>query len=332
MQTLARELDNNKGIAERRQGLQEQLQEKQNTLQGLDALITQRQQELHDLLSQVEARDEQEFQDMGRILEQTSQLQENLQNLAGSLKRGSGYSNLQQAIELYSAWNKEQLTAEIHSLEQDIEEKEKRRQEISSRIGELQAKRENLASREDVSRLRQEEESLKEDLQQAALSWSRYTLALHLLRQAKSRYEQEQQPQVLRTAGRFLARITGGAYTGIYAPLGQSQVFALDDTGQTREPEELSRGTAEQLYLALRFGYVENAAEHGERLPIIMDDILVNFDPRRAQNAAAAIHELAQKNQILYFTCHPQTLSYLQQASTQTAVYEMKAGCVQRKQ
>jgi uncharacterized protein YhaN len=35
--------------------------------------------------------------------------------------------------------------------------------------------------------------------------------------------------------------------------------------------------------------------------------VLVNFDPERARRAAEAFAELAQTNQVLVFTCHPDT-------------------------
>jgi uncharacterized protein YhaN len=38
-----------------------------------------------------------------------------------------------------------------------------------------------------------------------------------------------------------------------------------------------------------------------------MDDILVNFDDERAARAARSIEELATRQQVMYFTCHPET-------------------------
>ena len=78
-----------------------------------------------------------------------------------------------------------------------------------------------------------------------------------------------------------------------------------------RATDELSRGTAEQLYLALRFGLIEEFAQHAEPLPVVMDDILVNFDADRASRAAAAIADFATRHQVLYFTCHPWTAELL---------------------
>jgi len=51
---------------------------------------------------------------------------------------------------------------------------------------------------------------------------------------------------------------------------------------------------------------IRELAEHTERLPVVVDEVLVNFDPLRAQRTAAAFVDLSQTNQILIFTCHPE--------------------------
>ena len=58
-------------------------------------------------------------------------------------------------------------------------------------------------------------------------------------------------------------------------------IEVVTDRGEIKRPEILSRGTAEQLYLAIRFAYITNYSAHSESLPVIMDDVLVNFDPKR---------------------------------------------------
>ena len=71
--------------------------------------------------------------------------------------------------------------------------------------------------------------------------------------------------------------------------------------------DKLSRGTAEQLYLAVRLGLVREFAQRTAALPIVMDDVLVNFDPTRAERTAVALAEMSEHHQILLFTCHPET-------------------------
>jgi len=85
----------------------------------------------------------------------------------------------------------------------------------------------------------------------------------------------------------------------------------------------LSRGTAEQLYLALRFGYIRDYAASSLPVPVIFDDILVNFDPERRKNACQAIANLAETCQVLYFTCHPQTVGDLTGAVPDAVVMDI---------
>ena len=61
----------------------------------------------------------------------------------------------------------------------------------------------------------------------------------------------------------------------------------------------LSRGTKDQLYLALRLALCETNAD----CPIILDDALVTFDDERLGYALDYLRALAQERQILLFTC-----------------------------
>ena len=151
-----------------------------------------------------------------------------------------------------------------------------------------------------------------------AREWAVRAVALRLLEETRSRYERERQPDVVRAAEQHFERITGGRYARIVAPPGDASVRIETAGGEGKITDELSRGTAEQLYLALRFGLIEEFARHAEPLPVVMDDILVNFDADRAARAAAAIRDLADRHQVLYFTCHPWTAELLDPGGART--------------
>jgi uncharacterized protein YhaN len=85
----------------------------------------------------------------------------------------------------------------------------------------------------------------------------------------------------------------------------------------------LSRGTREQLYLSLRFGLIREFGERTERLPVVVDEVLVNFDPKRAGRAARAFAELANTNQVLVFTCQPETVALFTDVASETQVIQI---------
>jgi len=67
----------------------------------------------------------------------------------------------------------------------------------------------------------------------------------------------------------------------------------------------LSSGTREAVFLSLRLALVADFSRRGIVLPLILDDVLVNFDRLRARNAARVLLDFADRgHQVLLFTCH----------------------------
>jgi len=203
---------------------------------------------------------------------------------------------------------REALEAEARD---DLARLEATEREILNRIGALDARIRELEAAEELGTKRQELAVLEGQASALGREWSVRAITLRLLEETRSRYERERQPDVVRAAERHFERITGGRYTRIIAPPGEGGVRVEADGGEARLTDELSRGTAEQLYLALRFGHIEEFALHAEPLPVVLDDILVNFDAERARRAAASICDLAARHQVLYFICHEATADLL---------------------
>ncbi|WP_321419437.1 AAA family ATPase [uncultured Methanomethylovorans sp.] len=209
--------------------------------------------------------------------------------------------------------------------------------EIAERISEIDSALESLNNEKgsainqikqlegdsEGSKLRLELETLKEEINEKSREWATYSIAQHILSKAMDKYEKERQPAVITEAQKFFSNITGGKYERIYSPLGSSDIFVEDKSGKRKNIIELSRGTAEQLYLSLRFGFIKELGKHSEPLPIIFDDILVNFDPVRSRNAISSIHELSLSNQVLYFTCHPETVEMFKDVVPDVGVIDL---------
>jgi len=170
---------------------------------------------------------------------------------------------------------------------------------------------------------RQELEGLRAQAEEAAERYVVDSLAVNLLNRARERFESERQPEVVRTAGRVFSAMTGGRYTDVRVPLDGSGVTVLSASGHLKTSDQLSRGTAEQLYLALRVGLIGSLGTTGASLPVLMDDVVVNFDPERREGAVLAIGELAAMRQVLFFTCHPETAAALTAGVAGSKVLQM---------
>jgi uncharacterized protein YhaN len=129
-----------------------------------------------------------------------------------------------------------------------------------------------------------------------------------LLEETRAAVARDHQPPVLREASRWLARLTEGRYCQITTAIDEARLEVHENDGSVWNPERLSRGTREQVFLALRLALIRDLSRHDVSLPVVMDDALVNFDDARARLAARVlvefIAEQSTDRQMLVLTCH----------------------------
>ncbi|WP_027187089.1 AAA family ATPase [Desulfovibrio cuneatus] len=205
----------------------------------------------------------------------------------------------------------EEATAGLHSCEAELTT-------LAERGGTLEEGMRRLAADGGTSALRQKEATLREQLEETLREWRVATMARQLLLVAKNRVEGAGQQGVVGMASALFRAITQGEYEGLCTGEEEERFYAMHRSGERKDAEKaLSQGTREQFYLALRLAYIQNHTANAESVPVCMDDILVNADPARAGQTAAALGAFGQANQLLYFTCHPQTAEVLVQAALQ---------------
>ena len=82
-------------------------------------------------------------------------------------------------------------------------------------------------------------------------------------------------------------------------------LLARRSNGEVRAVHELSDGVRDQLYLAVRLAGLEyQLGELPEPLPVVLDDLLINFDDERSAAALEVLSELGERTQVLLFTHH----------------------------
>jgi len=176
---------------------------------------------------------------------------------------------------------------------------------LAENRGRCRAQLEDWEEDRKVAGLRAEEERLRARASDLAEKYALDRLALGLLSQAQRRFEEEQQPRILKLASRDFQELTAGRYVRVYAKASEPGALRVNAAeGGDWAAEQLSRGTREQLYLAFRLAVIEDFGESRLPLPIILDDVLVNFDRQRARNAVKVLARLALRHQVVAFTCH----------------------------
>lgn len=100
----------------------------------------------------------------------------------------------------------------------------------------------------------------------------------------------------------IFSNLTGGRYEKVMVDK-EYAIQAKPKSGGYHEWKYLSSGTTDQAYLSLRLAMTELITDNGERLPLMLDDVLLQYDAERAENALEYLKKYAQNAQILFFTC-----------------------------
>lgn len=175
--------------------------------------------------------------------------------------------------------------------------------QLSKRYGELKQALAHAAKRRDFDQLKVRNQAVRTKMSDATQDLVRTLLAKRMLEQAIAEWEVQSQPQVYAHASRLLATMTNGAWARVSLG-GDGRLQVENGAKVKRDPLHLSLGTCQQLYLSMRLALLMVADNVGRSIPVLADDILVNFDEQRRIGAAQALNELAEHRQILLFTCH----------------------------
>ncbi len=172
----------------------------------------------------------------------------------------------------------------------------------------------NLEEYKDIEEIKLEKIILLEEYRAKIFELLKQKLVIKLIEKTKENFNKNQ-PDI-KNASKFLSLLTNGKYCGINLDLEEIQ---NSDGSKIKKWTELSRGTKEQLYLALRLGYASNYSKdritmqlNGKPdLPVIIDDAFVNFDEKRTQSTLQCLYEFSQTNQVIFFTCRSEYINIL---------------------
>jgi uncharacterized protein YhaN len=207
----------------------------------------------------------------------------------------------------------EDFGAIIEELEKNFEENMTREHELHKNLAEAKAKMQQIEEGTSFQDTVYELEAKKGHIKDLSKRWASVVLARDLIAKTKAVYHKEKLPQTFIIAEKYFSFLTEGEYTKLFAPKSNQVVVERND-GQRFNADELSRGTAEQLYLSLRLALAEVFS--GKKVPLILDDPFVNFDEKRTRRAMTLISEIGKQRQILFFTCHNHVVSMVKELGT----------------
>jgi uncharacterized protein YhaN len=190
----------------------------------------------------------------------------------------------------------------------ELERAQEERDRLLDQRRELSAEQGALLATSPIDRLTGELHTADETLSGLHRQRDRLAALRELVREAQRRHRERFEPAVLKRAGELLSRLTIGRYdrlnTGGEPALDAPGEFGLEGPGGPIPLERASRGTRDQLLLALRLAVADEFDSGGARLPLILDEPLVNWDAQRREAGLRLLAEMALDRQIILLTCH----------------------------
>ena len=155
---------------------------------------------------------------------------------------------------------------------------------------------------------------LEGELERRREEYEALNLAIEVLGEANAQLRQRFSPALNARAGGILSALTGGKYSKVALTREFEALVSQADDPTPHKALNLSQGTIDQVYLAVRLAVCREALPAKEPPPLILDDALVNFDDDRMKLALNYLRMVAKDRQVILFTCHSRERECLEKA------------------
>lgn len=244
--------------------------------------------------------------------------EEGIDNEIGTLqsfkKLFQGFSSLQAVEKAYNESTKE------------LAEKKKEKKLLQEKVNSLKNEIEKLASSKDVQKAHQKINDARSDLRNLAERYAVNKSVYFILNKLRERFITRAEAELLKPAADILAEITSDEYKSIQTSGDIKDTefkTVLADGKSFNSVDYLSRGTMEQLFLAVRLSRINEIKPH---LPVVLDDSLVNFDHSHLFNTVKVISKLAKTHQVFLLSCHPHLIKCLKNISQSAQYWKLENG------
>ncbi|MBN1826567.1 MAG: AAA family ATPase [Candidatus Eisenbacteria bacterium] len=196
-------------------------------------------------------------------------------------------------------------------LEAEADRIEDERHTAGKRLAETAAEKEHLSGEPGAGEIEGEREALREEEEELKRDRDRLALLAAIVRESDRRYRREHAPDIVKRASAYFARITGGRYDELELDSDGSdglRLFSREKGEWVDAKPPLSRGTLDQIYLALRLALVDHIEGEGEPLPLLLDEVFLHWDGERAGRGFTLLEEIAARRQVFLFSCRPESL------------------------
>lgn len=179
---------------------------------------------------------------------------------------------------------------------------------LGAQHGQLKAAFDALNGSDAAARAAAQQQEAAAGMAEAAERYLRLKTAARLLQWSMERFRQTRQGPMLARASEIFQALTLGSFSRLLVDADSHDsprlVSIRTDGNKPVEVPGLSEGTRDQLYLALRLAALDQQAGQGSRMPLIADDLFINFDDRRTAAGLQVLGDVSRRMQVILLTHH----------------------------
>lgn len=231
-----------------------------------------------------------------------------LYNLKNILNLKTKPRNIKFFLRLKSFFlGKHQIDNRLDSIEKLSEQLSHENENYQKEIGEVDYLQKEYFSFQKKFAIDAKLQSEKYDLYELLDKYLIANSAYKIIKETISDFQNHHHHFVLEKASLFFEKITNGKYKKVYLNiLNQKESFLICESKSSEKVtvDLLSEGTRDQLFLSIKLAIGELYIQGFEKFPIVLDDILVNYDDERTCNVLKVLECVSNKSQIIFLTHH----------------------------
>jgi uncharacterized protein YhaN len=130
--------------------------------------------------------------------------------------------------------------------------------------------------------------------------------AASLLKWSIDKFRETKQGPMLSKASAIFKGLTMDSFSRLLVNSDEAtpRLFGIRPDGRDVDVAGMSEGSRDQLYLALRLAALELQIDQGFNMPLIADDLFINFDDQRTAAGLKVLGNLARNMQVVFLTHH----------------------------
>lgn len=309
--------------ASRRQALGEQLAQAEAMHAKAQKAIAEKRARLAALCRQAGCADPQALPAVEARVQARARLSADLESIDQQLRQLSAGATVEAFMSDAATEDPDAIGSRLDQLAEQIQALELDRSRLDQTIGIETSELARMDGGARAARHAEEAEHLLARLEADVGHYARLKIAGAVLAGAIEQYREKNQGPLIQRAGELFAHMTLGSFAAIraeYDDKGHPVLVGIRPGGEQVRVEGMSDGTADQLYLALRLGGLEQYLQNNAPLPFVVDDILLRFDDQRAAATLDVLADLSRQTQVIFFTHHRHLLAVAERSARVAAV------------